>query len=84
VKSFLYSFKLKLTGYYYYQVFCAIIRGPLSAREMMTGVASNPRNETMARKHHIRNITPGAIAATAIFVCFKPLYIFSETNFNIN
>jgi hypothetical protein len=52
-----------------FQVFVAIIRGPTSAKELKNGTPSNPRTDSMARKHGIRNITPGAIAGSAILVC---------------
>jgi len=51
------------------KVFSAIIHGPTAAREIMSGIATNPKNDTMARKYRLRHITPGAIAATAILVC---------------
>ena len=55
--------------------FCAIIRGPMAAREMISGIASNPKTDTMACKHQLRNITPGAIAATAVLVRSQPSYV---------
>ncbi|KAF9554036.1 hypothetical protein CPC08DRAFT_753896 [Agrocybe pediades] len=51
------------------RVFTALIRGPKAAKEMMRSdmsISLNPKNDTMERKHHIRNITPGAIAGAAI------------------
>ena len=36
----------------------------------MNGIgAANPKTDTMARKHGIRHITPGAIAGTVVLVC---------------
>jgi len=35
----------------------------------MNGIQSNPKTDTMARKHGIRHTTPGAIAASAVLVC---------------
>ena len=35
----------------------------------MSGELFQPQNETMARIHYIRNITPGAIATCGILVC---------------
>ena len=35
----------------------------------MSGIAANPKTDTMARKHGIRHITPGAIASTIVLVC---------------
>ena len=35
----------------------------------MSGIVANPKTDTMARKHGIRNITPGAIAGTVVLVC---------------
>ena len=52
------------------KLYIAIIRGPTSAKEFMVGITSNPRTETMASIHSLRNITPGAIATVAIFVSF--------------
>ena len=34
----------------------------------MNGIQSNPKTDTMARKHGIRHTTPGAIAASAVLV----------------
>ncbi|KAF8952602.1 hypothetical protein BDZ97DRAFT_1877561 [Flammula alnicola] len=48
-------------------LFIAIIRGPTAGKEFMMGITSNPRTETMASIHGLRNITPGAIATVAIF-----------------
>jgi hypothetical protein len=52
-----------------FQVFVAIIRGPTSSKELMHGIHPNPKTDTMARKHGIRHITPGAIAGSAVLVC---------------
>lgn len=35
----------------------------------MSGIAANTKTDTMARKHGIRHITPGAIAGTVVLVC---------------
>jgi len=35
----------------------------------MNGIASNPKTDTMARKHGIRHTTPGAIAGAVVLVC---------------
>jgi hypothetical protein len=51
------------------QVFVAIIRGPTTAKELMNGCQSNPKTDTMARKHGIRHTTPGAITGCAVLVC---------------
>jgi hypothetical protein len=51
-----------------FQVFVAIIRGPTAAKELMNGIHPNPKTDTMARKHGIRHITPGAIASSAVLV----------------
>ena len=62
------------------QVFVAIIRGPTAAKELMNGIQSNPKTDTMARKHGIRYTTPGAIAGTVVLVCFffgSTVYIMS-------
>jgi len=57
-----------------FQVFVAIIHGPNSAKELMNGILSIPRTDTMARKHGIRNTTPGAIASSAVLVCYISIY----------
>ncbi len=41
----------------------------------MNGESMNPQTETMASIHHIRNITPGAIATCAVLVCSCHLII---------
>lgn len=51
-----------------FQVFVAIIRGPTAAKELMNGIQSNPKTDTMARKHGIRHTTPGAIAGSVVLV----------------
>ncbi|KAF9014880.1 hypothetical protein BDQ17DRAFT_1229965 [Cyathus striatus] len=48
------------------RVFVAIIRGLTAAIELMNGVVSYPKMDTMARKHGIRHTTPGAIATSVI------------------
>lgn len=53
----------------YFQVFVAIIRGPTVAKELMNGITSIPKTDTMARKHGIRHTTPGAIASSVVLVC---------------
>jgi hypothetical protein len=35
----------------------------------MNGITSNPKTDTMARKHGIRHTTPGAIAGSVVLVC---------------
>jgi len=35
----------------------------------MSGITSNLKTDTMARKHGIRHITPGAIAGSVVLVC---------------
>ncbi|PPQ94907.1 hypothetical protein CVT25_004425 [Psilocybe cyanescens] len=47
-------------------VFLAIIWGPTTAKEAMNGILSNPKTDTMARKHSIRHTTPGAIAGSVV------------------
>jgi len=53
------------------EVFVAIIRGPTAAKGLMNGIQSNPKTDTMARKHGIRHTTPGAIAGTVVLVRFS-------------
>ncbi|KAF9034771.1 hypothetical protein BJ165DRAFT_1533821 [Panaeolus papilionaceus] len=47
-------------------VYVTLIRGPHAGRHFMSGELIRPHTETMDRIHHIRNITPGAIATCSV------------------
>ncbi len=61
-----------------FQVFVAIIQGPTVAKELMNGIQSNPKTDTMARKHGIWHTTPGAIAGTVVLVCVLNCIIYEK------
>jgi hypothetical protein len=65
------------------QLFVALIRGPNAAIEMVKGnFAVRPMTETMEIIHGIRNITPGAIATTAMLVRLCFLHYLKITHYN--
>lgn len=57
------------TDFFFTQIYVALIRGPRAGKHFMNGESFHTQNETMARIHNIRNITPGAIATCGVVVC---------------